>query len=131
MSSITIVSDAPNCGITYDQHYDDRNSFIIQALIYLLCSSSPDSFLTIRRPAVQKAMTESAGMVTRRKIFIFEFFYQGLLTCFEPRLLFETERKEWVESLCLHPQIFLKLSFTFFFFVPALQFVNTFHQKLV
>ncbi len=26
-----IVSDAPNCGITYDHHYDDRNSFIIQA----------------------------------------------------------------------------------------------------
>jgi hypothetical protein len=25
--SITIVSDAPNC----DHHYDDRNSFIIQA----------------------------------------------------------------------------------------------------
>jgi hypothetical protein len=31
VSSITIVSDAPNCGITYDSHYDDRNSFIIQA----------------------------------------------------------------------------------------------------
>ncbi len=27
MSSITIVSDAPNCGVTYDRHYDDRNSF--------------------------------------------------------------------------------------------------------
>jgi hypothetical protein len=26
-----IVSDAPNCGITYDRHYDDRNSFIIEA----------------------------------------------------------------------------------------------------
>jgi len=26
-----IVSDAPNCGVTYDCHYDDRNSFIIQA----------------------------------------------------------------------------------------------------
>jgi hypothetical protein len=31
VSSITIVSDAPNCGVTYDRHYDDRNSFIIQA----------------------------------------------------------------------------------------------------
>ncbi len=30
MSSITIVSDAPNCGVTYDRCYDDRNSFIIQ-----------------------------------------------------------------------------------------------------
>jgi hypothetical protein len=30
-SSITIVSDAPNCGVNYDHHYDDRNSFIIQA----------------------------------------------------------------------------------------------------
>jgi hypothetical protein len=28
-----IVSDAPNCGITYDRHYDDRNSFIIQATV--------------------------------------------------------------------------------------------------
>ncbi len=26
-----IVSDAPNCGVTYDRHYDDHNSFIIQA----------------------------------------------------------------------------------------------------
>jgi hypothetical protein len=31
MSSITIISDTPNCGVTYDRHYDDRNSFIIQA----------------------------------------------------------------------------------------------------
>ncbi len=23
--------DAPNCGVTYDRHYDNRNSFIIQA----------------------------------------------------------------------------------------------------
>jgi hypothetical protein len=29
VSSITIVSDAPNCGITCDPHYDDH--FIIQA----------------------------------------------------------------------------------------------------
>jgi hypothetical protein len=27
-----IISDAPNCGINYDHHYDDRNSFIIQAI---------------------------------------------------------------------------------------------------
>jgi hypothetical protein len=26
-----IISDTPNCGITYNRHYDDRNSFIIQA----------------------------------------------------------------------------------------------------
>ena len=30
-ASITIVSDAPNCSVTYDRHNDDRNSFIIQA----------------------------------------------------------------------------------------------------
>jgi hypothetical protein len=30
VSSITIVSDAPNCGITYDRHYEYHNSFIIQ-----------------------------------------------------------------------------------------------------
>jgi hypothetical protein len=26
-----VKSDAPNCSVTYDHHYDDRNSFIIQA----------------------------------------------------------------------------------------------------
>ncbi len=31
VSSITIVSDAPNCGVTYNHHYDNHNSFIIQA----------------------------------------------------------------------------------------------------
>ncbi len=31
MLSIPIVSDAPNCGVTYDCQSDDRNSFIIQA----------------------------------------------------------------------------------------------------
>jgi hypothetical protein len=36
VSSITIVSDAPNCGVTYDRHYDDRNSFIIQATEVML-----------------------------------------------------------------------------------------------
>jgi hypothetical protein len=25
------VSDAPNCSVTYNRHYDNRNSFIIQA----------------------------------------------------------------------------------------------------
>jgi hypothetical protein len=25
------VSDAPNCSVTYNHHYDDHNSFIIQA----------------------------------------------------------------------------------------------------
>jgi hypothetical protein len=29
--SITIVSDAPNCGVTYDCQSDDHNSFVIQA----------------------------------------------------------------------------------------------------
>ncbi len=38
MSSITIMNDAPNCGITYDHHSDDSrgiicdlNMFIVQA----------------------------------------------------------------------------------------------------
>jgi len=30
-TTITIVSDAPNCGVTYKRQSDDRNSFIIQA----------------------------------------------------------------------------------------------------
>jgi len=28
-----IVSDAPSCSVTYNCHYDDRNSFIIQATV--------------------------------------------------------------------------------------------------
>jgi hypothetical protein len=40
-TSITIVSDTPNCGIKYDHHYDDCNSFIIQAtelaLVFTKC----------------------------------------------------------------------------------------------
>jgi hypothetical protein len=31
VSSITIVSNTPNWGVTYDRYYDDRNVFIIQA----------------------------------------------------------------------------------------------------
>ncbi len=37
-----IISDAPNCGITYDDHYDNRNSFIIQAtghFVTIICHS--------------------------------------------------------------------------------------------
>ena len=40
MSSITIVSDAPNCGVTCNRHYDDRNSFIKQARGHIGKSSS-------------------------------------------------------------------------------------------
>jgi hypothetical protein len=29
--ALASISDVPNCGITYDRHYDDHNSFIIQA----------------------------------------------------------------------------------------------------
>jgi hypothetical protein len=32
-----IVSDAPNCGITYDRQSDNRNSFIIQATGFIHC----------------------------------------------------------------------------------------------
>jgi hypothetical protein len=39
VSPITIVSDTPNCGITYDRHYDDHNSFTIQATGGSTCSS--------------------------------------------------------------------------------------------
>jgi hypothetical protein len=36
-----IVSDAPNCGVTYDRHNDDHNSFITQATDSLLEPQSP------------------------------------------------------------------------------------------
>ncbi len=35
-----IVSDAPNCGVTYDRHYGNCNSFIIQATSYFLDETS-------------------------------------------------------------------------------------------
>jgi hypothetical protein len=28
-----ILSDAPNCGLTYNRHYENRDSFIIQATV--------------------------------------------------------------------------------------------------
>ncbi len=39
MSSITIVSDATIWSVTYNRHYDDRKSFIIQATAYFLLPS--------------------------------------------------------------------------------------------
>ncbi len=33
LASVINYDRAPNCGITYDRHYDDRNSFIIQATV--------------------------------------------------------------------------------------------------
>jgi hypothetical protein len=47
VSSITIISDAPNCGVTYDRHYDDRNSFIIQATERTLVNYSHKKFYNI------------------------------------------------------------------------------------
>jgi hypothetical protein len=44
LSSITIVSDAPNCSVTYDHHYDDRNRFIIQATTDMFNSQVAASF---------------------------------------------------------------------------------------
>ncbi len=41
-----MVSDTPNCRVTYDRHYDNRNSFIIQA-----SGSNPISFLRNYRKA--------------------------------------------------------------------------------
>ncbi len=40
-----IVSDAPNCSITYDRHYDDCNSFIIQATGYMSTRITEIDFL--------------------------------------------------------------------------------------
>jgi hypothetical protein len=34
-----VKSDAPNCSVTYDRHYDDRNSFIIQANSHVYSTS--------------------------------------------------------------------------------------------
>jgi hypothetical protein len=41
VSPITIVSDAPNCGVTYD-----RNSFIVQATVYSADADGEKSFIT-------------------------------------------------------------------------------------
>jgi hypothetical protein len=45
VSSITIISDAPNCGFTYD-----RNSFIIQATGRRYLQSWPEELDAFRRP---------------------------------------------------------------------------------
>jgi hypothetical protein len=47
VSSITIISDALNCGVTYDRHYDDHNSFIIQATKQTLVNYSHKKFYNI------------------------------------------------------------------------------------
>jgi hypothetical protein len=44
-----IASDAPNCGITYDRHYDDRNSFTIQATEYFEYQINRINGLSIKR----------------------------------------------------------------------------------
>ncbi len=48
-SSIMIASDAPNCGITYDRHYDDHNSFTIQATEYFEYQINRINGLSIKR----------------------------------------------------------------------------------
>jgi hypothetical protein len=43
-----IVSDAPNCGVTYDHHNYDRSSFIIQATgcFFQMCKSTLNKHLS-------------------------------------------------------------------------------------
>jgi len=38
-------SDAPNCSVTYDHHYDDRNSFIIQANVITIVNYDRHLFI--------------------------------------------------------------------------------------
>ncbi len=51
MLSITIISGVPNCGVTHNRHYDDRNSFIIQATAY-----SDDSPTVTRRKSLMRSL---------------------------------------------------------------------------
>ncbi len=51
-SSIMTVSDAPNCSVTYDHHYDDCNSFIIQA------TESSKNWRKDRRKKIDAAMAK-------------------------------------------------------------------------
>jgi hypothetical protein len=69
VSSITIVSDAPNFGITYDRHYDDSNSFIIQATGNLTAMAPminslnvSDKLVTFRTPALFITITKRANL---------------------------------------------------------------------
>ncbi len=46
-----IISDAPNCGVTYDCHYDDRNSLIIQATgVFVPTQTEPDVIIHFTWP---------------------------------------------------------------------------------
>jgi len=38
-------SDAPNCSVTYDRHYDDRNSFIIKATVITIVNYERHLFI--------------------------------------------------------------------------------------
>ncbi len=58
MSSITIVSDAQNCGVTNDHHYDDRNNFIVQATD-CLCYAECGIFIVMLGDIVLSVVTPS------------------------------------------------------------------------
>jgi hypothetical protein len=85
-----ILSDAPNCIITYDHHYDDHNSFIIQAtdLSYLFSSLSgwrTCSRIWIRQPLtsqLSQTLEEPAGTNVTKLFLPIIYWWAKLLDCF-------------------------------------------------
>ncbi len=60
-----IVSDAPNCGVTYDCHYDDCNSFIIQATAVQTIRRRRYKTLIFQYDAISNLNCESWTMLVR------------------------------------------------------------------
>jgi hypothetical protein len=66
-------SDAPNCSVTYDRHYDDRNSFIIQATgVFVLDKPFQPSLVFVGKSrslpysgAPEKCITQVGSGLTR------------------------------------------------------------------
>jgi hypothetical protein len=57
-----IISDAPNCGATYNCHYDDRNSFIIQATKHN--SNGFDKFKNLTNSGMVRSENTKEGSIT-------------------------------------------------------------------
>ncbi len=62
-----VKSDALNCSVTYDRHYDDRNSFIIQATECIGASIKNYIFCWVFLQMIGKYFVMFWARVTREK----------------------------------------------------------------
>jgi hypothetical protein len=57
-----IVSYAPNCGVTYEPHYDNHNSFIIQAQISDQMDQKKEFFVDICKHSLKGKVKQLASL---------------------------------------------------------------------